>query len=489
MIEGSIIFNWVFISISIISIMVLISWISHRPERGLYLAFFASGILITPTLPVVRDKFAATEIIILITWLALLMHGGQKLKAPILLRHQKISILLAMLFIFWTILSFGLNNMTISEFSIPSMVETFNFFYGFLIFVTTLKLARNKISWHNSLNWWVAGSAVVIFFGAWGMIGGAPGWVYEDFTGRISSTLRNENQVPSYLLPIFVVTVFMAVKRGANFLYKYILWGLVLGSLVTAVGTGSRTAILMILVAFVGVGYVTVRSSRYSPRPYSISAIGNMLLLLVGSLILYVSVALVNYEGDYALGRTPAWQRPVVMLYDWYHGYTVLDRTRIDQLDAVAEYLEDNLLIGTGPKVYGNLYQIAEIHNTYAGVALQTGIIGLILFLFWLFHLLIYSLYSVTRISDPWEKVMVLSLVVGMMTLLVYSMTMFGLRQRTIWLLSGLLAASWSLVPRKTLQFEPINNTLNTERQDPSIVTAKITKPRAVEHNTGSPWV
>ena len=47
-------------------------WIARSQVRGLYLAIFATSVLITPELPVVREKFAATELFMLLTWAALL---------------------------------------------------------------------------------------------------------------------------------------------------------------------------------------------------------------------------------------------------------------------------------------------------------------------------------------------------------------------------------------------------------------------------------
>lgn len=429
-----------------IGLVLLLVWASRRPVRGLYLAFFTSGILLTPNLPVVRDKFAATEVVFLLTWVALLLHRGRATGAGPLRQQQMLSLLLGGAFILWTLLSFGLNNMGYTEAFVPSLVETVNFIYGYLMFLTTVMLAREWEHWQGSINWWVAGAAVVVFFGVWAMEGSAPSWTYEEFTRRVSSTLRNENQVPSFLLPIFTVLVFMAVRKKTSLKYQALMWALAGGALLTSIGSGSRTALLMMLVAVMGVAYVAMHTA--GNRPYKVGAMLNMSLALCAGFAVYFALALLNYEGDYALGHTPPWQRPVVMFYDWYHGYRELDTTRPAQLVAVMENVSDHLLLGTGPKVYVGLYRMAEIHNTYAGILLQTGVIGLLLFLLWLLHLLWHSFRRVRRITEPWRKVLVLSLIVGMVTLLLYNMTIFGLRQRTIWLLAGLLVASWSLAPK-----------------------------------------
>jgi len=439
-------FTPVLILLGVLAFVALLAWLSRRPVRGLYLAFFTSGILITPNLPVVRDKFAATELVIMLTWFALLLHKGRASSAGPLRKQQQVSLLLGGAFILWIVLSFGLNNMAYTEAFVPSLVETANFAYGYLIFLTAVMLARDWEHWQGCVNWWVAGAAVVVFFGVWAMEGSAPSWTYEDFTRRVSSTLRNENQVPSFLLPIFTVLVFMAVRKKSSLRYQALMWALAGGALLTSMGSGSRTALLMMLVAVMGVAYVAMRTA--DRRPYKVGAMINMALALCVGFAMYFALALINYQGDYALGLTPPWQRPVVMFYDWYHGYRELDTTRPAQLVAVMENVGDHLLLGTGPKVYVGLYRMAEVHNTYAGLLLQTGMIGLFLFMAWLTHLLWHSFQQVKRITDPWRKVLVLSLIVGMVTLLLYNMTIFGLRQRTIWLLAGLLVASWSLASR-----------------------------------------
>ncbi|TCS71934.1 O-antigen ligase-like membrane protein [Sulfuritortus calidifontis] len=449
--------------------VALLVWFGRQPARGLYLAFFTSGILITPELPVVRDKLAATELVFLLTWFALLLHRGHLTNAGPLRREQRLSLYLGAAFILWTLLSFGVNNIAYAdtEIFLPSLVETANFAYGYLVFLTTVVLAREWTYWEDCVKWWVAGSAVVILVGVWAVLGNAPEWAYEEFSRRVASTLKNENQVPSFLLPIFVAMVFMAVRKGASLLQQVAMWGLLTGALITAFGSGSRTALLMILLAVAGVVYVAARTT--DNRPYRIGAILNVFVALSVGLLVYVSVVLFNYQGDYALGTTPPWQRPVVTLYDWLAGYQELDNTRPEQLAFVMNNIGDHPLLGTGPKVYGSLYAVEEIHNTYAGVLMQTGMVGMLLFSLWLLHMLWYSLRQAGRIADPWRKVMVLALAVGMVTLLLYNMTMFGLRQRTIWLLAGLLVASWSFVPRTSirqaiLQRGPLAHSLSKAR-------------------------
>jgi hypothetical protein len=63
----------IFIFAIVLIVVVGVSiWIFRAPVRGLYLAIFGSGFLLSPYLPLVRRKLSIVEPIILITWLAML---------------------------------------------------------------------------------------------------------------------------------------------------------------------------------------------------------------------------------------------------------------------------------------------------------------------------------------------------------------------------------------------------------------------------------
>ena len=347
-------------------------------------------------------------------------------------------------FIGWTFLSFSFN----FEVDIwgPSVVETLNFAYGYLMFVTVVLMVRDWERWRGCLNGWLWGAVVVCFFGVWAVLGNAPAWAYDDFSHRVASTLRLANQLPAFLLPLFVTVVFMIVRRRQPLGQRWALLALLVAMFLTAIGTGSRSAFLMLIVAALGILYVARREARR--RAFDPLRLMNMALLVFAGLAVYILLALANHEGDYALGRTPAWQRPVVTLFDWSEGQRELDTSRQEQLKFVAENFGNHPFFGTGPKAYSKLYGVEEIHNTYAGVLIQTGLVGLALFLCWLGQVLWLGKRASKRIMAPDQRILVLSMVVGMVLLLLYGMTMFGLRQRNLWLLAGLLVAADGLAPR-----------------------------------------
>ncbi|GEM_PF-5155103 len=422
----------------------------RRPERGLYMTFFFTGILITPHLPVVRDKFTAGELFMLLTWFILISYSRDTKNQAPLSKAQINVMLLGAAFITWTIITYIVNGLIYTAAftdSANSLIETCNFIYGYMMFLTVVFLVRNWDLWKQCLNSWLWGSVVVSFFGVLALAGHGPSWSYDAFTHRVCSTLRTENQVPSFLLPIFVVLIFMIVQKGRKYRERFALTVLEIGVFLTAIGTGSRTAFLMLMVAGAGIIYVASREARF--RSFNSNKLAKLTTFAFFIFLLYLAICLVGYRGDYSLGHTPAWQRPVVMFFDWIEGNRNLDENRTRQLEFVSENIGDNLVFGTGPKNYGDLYGIEEIHNTYVGVLFQMGVPGLLFFLAWLWGVVHIGWKASKRIQVPEQRLIVLCMVVGMGLLLLYSLTMFGLRQRNIWLLAGLLVSADSLVPRR----------------------------------------
>lgn len=426
--------------------LYLLARLVRRPQQGLYLTIFASAILITPELPVVREKLTATEFLVALTWMALVLRAGQgRVRTVPLSGNQRTSLVLGGAFAAWAVVSFAFNMVGVPDHRVITggAVETANFVYGYLMFATVVWLVDDWRDLWGCLLAWFAGAAVVAVFGVWALSGGAPAWTYDDFTGRISSTLRTENQVPMFLMPIVVALGFWAVQRRSRQLGRIGAVALLAAVLLTVAGTGSRTAFGMAVLAVVAIAWLGLLEAPR--RGFNRGLAFNLAVALVAAVGVYVAIALVGYQGDYALGKTPAWQRPVVMLYDWVRGEKVLDATRPAQIEQAWRYFWDQPLIGTGPKLYGYEYRMAEVHNTYVGVMLQMGIVGLLLLAAWQIHVLWLGWRTGRRLRAPFQRLMVLSLFVGMVLLMLYGMTMFGLRQRNLWLLAGLIVAAHSL--------------------------------------------
>jgi hypothetical protein len=156
--------TWLYL-ISFILFCYLAFKIIRRPEWGLSIVFFATGILLSPKLPVVREKLSSAEFFMLLIWLSILLKpGGTGGKKPFT-QNQKNALILGNLFITWTAISYVINA-TFNPLTImDSSVEMANFIYGYLMFITVLFMARDWQKWESCLNGWLWGSAIVSFFG------------------------------------------------------------------------------------------------------------------------------------------------------------------------------------------------------------------------------------------------------------------------------------------------------------------------------------
>ncbi|MGH7739384.1 MAG: hypothetical protein ACREL1_04485 [bacterium] len=445
--------NHIIILVLILSLVCagLMTRIMRNPKLGLYLTFFATGILLSPNLPVVREKLSGAEFLMMITWFAILVRRKKSEPSTIFTKNQTRAVVWGGVFVGWIVFSFFWNSFFNSEVykthSVASIVETCNFIYGYLMFLTVVFMVKDWETWKNCVVGWLWGAVVVSFVGVLAFAGHAPAWAYDSFSHRICSTLRTENQVPSFLMPIFVLLVFMTVERGTKIKFRLVRLVLLGGVFLTSLGTGGRTCFLMMILSVFLVLYVARKEWRF--HAFNWMRLVKMFMVLFFSMIFYVYFALTNFNGDYSLGTTPAWQRPVAMMYEWIEGHRVLDVNREHELAVVSENIGDNLVVGTGPKNYGSIYGVEEIHNTYAGMLFQTGIPGLVLLLLWLGSSLWAGWRAGKKLVIPQQRLYVMCMLAGMILILFYGLTIFGLRQRNIWLLAGLLVAAESLVPRR----------------------------------------
>jgi len=99
-------------------------------------------------------------------------------------------------------------------------------------------------------------------------------------------------------------------------------------------------------------------------------------------------------------------------------------------------------LVGVGPGNGQDVYGLRfEIHNTYVNVLVEEGLLGTVL-LFGIFVVSFQAGVRMVRMSRGRFRAVGIGLLSGQMTLLAYGVTMYGLRQRELWIMVGLLVAS-----------------------------------------------
>ncbi|AVV35237.1 hypothetical protein C8233_17815 [Halomonas sp. SF2003] len=119
-----------------------------------------------------------------------------------------------------------------------------------------------------------------------------------------------------------------------------------------------------------------------------------------------------------------------------------IDETREVQASVVIDKADVSIFIGNGPKLYGSKFDVSEIHNTYAGIFIETGVIGL---LFLCLFLSMTVVVGFNAHAGQEMKLLFTAAALGFLLLLAYNLTMYGLRQRTVWLMAGLLLSSSSV--------------------------------------------
>ncbi|WP_024951923.1 O-antigen ligase family protein [Cobetia crustatorum] len=420
--------------------LLLFRWIAKAPERGVYTAFFASGILNTISLGPLREKVGLTEVVILMTWSAMLVNRQWISRRIPLSNYQILAMLFLVGFVLIEWISFFINNIDYYGHVTESLVETLNITYGAMMVGTVLLLVQDEFQWKRCIIGWLFGSAVVVIVGLWAMTGTAPSWTIDEFTRRISSTFKFENQMASYLIPLMVIALAWCVSRSISERLRNISLLLIAGMATVLIGTGSRTAFLLIVLVAVcmAVIYIVQFKNNTLRRGY----LGVSIIACVAGLVLYVVAAMSMFDGVYQLGKTPSWQRPVVMMYQNMTEGKGLDETREEQATVVIDNADVAIFLGNGPKLYGSKFNISEIHNTYAGIFIETGVVGIT---FLLLFLLMPLIISTRVIVSPEMKLLFIAASMGFVLLLAYNLTMYGLRQRTIWLMAGLLLSASSV--------------------------------------------
>lgn len=424
--------------------------ILRYPLWGLYLAIASTAVLKSPELPLVREKLTAVEFFMVFTWIALAVKGvrGSPVEMDPSLKTNRA---LAYGFAGWILLSGLWHNFIGGSLQASSLLETLNYVYGLLIYLTILFMVRDWRTWRNCLWAWVAGAVVAAGVGALATLTRTPTWAMDGFTGRVSSTLRFENQVPSFLLPILPVVVILFAYAKRSYKERVGLLILLGAMFLTSVGAGSRTGIGMLILSVLGVLCVWIYEGRTKQVKFSL--VGTLGMALAGGMVLYFVVALAAFDGDYRLGKTPAWQRPAAMLTNWVSGKGKLDSTRPEQLAKVGANWERYAILGTGPKMAGWKLRMEEIHNTYAGILMETGVPSLLLFLAWLGHTAYMPLRNLKREPMGYQRALILALLAGFVVALFYQLFCFGLRQRNIWMITALLALAPALIERSRRRY------------------------------------
>ncbi|MBN1909736.1 MAG: O-antigen ligase family protein [Pirellulales bacterium] len=424
------------IAVGAIIACIALAVFSRDPVLGLCAAIFASAILLTPELPVVREKLTLCEGVMCLTWLAMLLRPR---RFPALLPSQRVAVRRGVVFLAVIGVSLLLSTCDGDVELVRSLVETVNYLYGFCIFLTVVLLVDSWDKWRRCLLAWCGGTVVVCAVAVWSLAVSAPSWARDEFTGRISSTLRMSNQLPGYCIPVLTLVVLIAAMKDTRRLTRLFYAMLAVGIAIAIAGCGSRMGFLMLCFSTGMILWIGLRSSDATVFNRSVF-LGMGAIAAAGILCAVVSVWL-HSEQTYAAGATSPYERSTRLLVESLRGERSLDNTRTDQLHLVLEKTVERPLFGVGPANFTAKFHVHEIHNTYAAVLGEEGVLGLLALIWWLAGAATNGRLGLHLCTDTRRRLIILAVLIGFASLLLYGVAMFGLRQRPLWFMCGLVVA------------------------------------------------
>jgi O-antigen ligase len=430
-----------------------------NPVRGVYVVMFTSAILVTAELPIVRDKLTITEPIMVIIWAAMAAAWvSRRRQAHSLLPRQRSAIAAVVVLSLLAVASLVMHAGAPGETGGSPVIEVLAYVYGACVFTTVVLLVDDWKKLQRCLYAWLLGVGLIAVVGVWSILFTPPDWAYAEYSGSISSTMKYENQIPAHALPMLCLAFVLAGLRSTPPLHRLAYMALVGSVTLTIVFTGSRTGSTLLIVCVLGltlIGFRMARNEFLLKDHYR----GLMAVLVVGlGIFAYLVFATErNYTG---IRSVPAYKRPIVMTRDWLSGKRPLDTKRSNQLQGTWESFANDPVFGIGPlRFHLSAGTTDRGHNTYAVVLIELGIPALLALLAWLGLTWRCGWDAFRQSRDPQRRIIIASLLLGFVVLLAYQMSMFGLRQRTLWLFAGLLVALPRVIASATRAVEPSDHT------------------------------
>ena len=421
-------------------------WIrSHRVPIGLGAGFFAagiflSGVLINPLNPDQHIRIVAADLFFLLgTFLFLLTSTSRDGVLRLRLHPNTRAILLVLgCFLLWGVLSGVIATYLYGQ-PFRKLLETIaNYSYGAVLCTVTIAAAANARTFRLFLNAYAAGVVLVSSFSVLAVFADAPDWVYHG-GGRIKSTSQSVNQLAAFVapaLPLFLILNLRAsASRGAMLFYL----AAVGFAAVALAGTGSRTALVLTLASFclVLLAALMFWSSR--------AGFAAFILLSCAAAVLGFGLLVIAFleAGARAL---PAYLQTLARPLDRFLNPSTLETglgPRYEQMVLVWRGWVDHPFFGVGPGNFKTYTESTfEVHNTYLGTLIETGVPGLLLLLLFQAAVLLTALKYALGPGPGEARILAFALFSAFLVVSLYGLGSFGLRQRPFWILAGLALAA-----------------------------------------------
>ena len=444
--------------------LVLMAVIARRPARGLYMYLFLCGFLLTPKLPVVREKLCAADAVLVGTLAVLALTWHRRRRPPVpLLRSQTAVLQAAALFVLVAGASLVINTLGHRQDVQRGVIEVATYILGLLAMGAIVLEIDTWAKWRRAVAAWGAGAAAVTAVGLVSMFVYSPAWTRDAYSGRISATMKTSLQLASYVAPVVPAAALLLERRRGGWPSRVLSAGLVLGAFAVLIGTGSRSAFLITVAAAAGTVlllHADARQRRTTSRMAELMAVGGV----VGAVLLVV-LAATDPGTHYVGGSTPPHLRAVRLFTDLAKGRGMGDEDR--RLPATTRPLAglaEAPAFGVGPSNFGVYHGQEEVHNSFLTALGETGLFGfaaLMAFFACTAHAAVKAGWMLRR--HP-ERMLTTAFLLGFGLLMLYQMTVNGLRQRPLWFVCGLTAC----LPRIAVELESRRRAARLAALDPA---------------------
>lgn len=416
-----------------------------KPLYALYLGIFTSGILISTNFPLVGNKLAFPDLplaILLIGTILGLVSG--RLSKEINSLGLKLSLVGGGLFLVAALFSFAVNIGRFPDYVSSGFVAILNYTYGFGICLSVIFVVREWKEWYQCIVCWIAGAFVVSLVGIWALFWDAPKWAYDGI--RVSSTLRTVNQMQSYVAPAMLLSLWFGTSKMFRFRIQIVAILFAFAAAFSLLGTGSRSAIFFIVLVISLTGF----SILYQPTMRSWAT--NFLMLVI--VITTVGGMFLGYkvwkDGGDLLGRVDtAVTRPFTKFQEMVEGDGIEQvlGPRGEQINIIMENLHRWPVFGVGPANFKNvLGSRHEVHNTYLGLLVEQGLVGVALYLV-LVTSAVFAIWFACRNSKiDTLNYALMGFFLAFLLILIYGLVTFGIRQRIFWIVLGLTLAAVRII-------------------------------------------
>ena len=449
--------NPTFIAIAVLAVaaaLVIFKMVIERPVFGVYLYIFLSSILISQNLPVVREKLAGCDFVMLFVLSTILLRPAVwQAGLARLTGRQSAALLAGCVYLLVCGTSFVVNVILGDIVISRSAVELATYCYGFLACIAIVVLVDDWQKWLKCVYAWCGGVAIVAAVSVMATFIYAPAWAKDDFSGRISSTLRESNQVASYCGPMLPMIIYLSAGSVAPKWLRTLLYLTIVPTMIAILATGSRTALVILAVSLVGafgIRWMTSGRVRLNSLAFNL-----VILVAIGGLGKFVFDVATDTSEQYRLGETSPFERGIRMFSEMGRGERGIDETRVRQMRLLTRYFPNHPLFGAGPANYSIRYAVHEMHNSYLGALAETGLAGFGAICLWVFAVWNAGWRGLKLSRNTDQQLLIFVYLFGFFLLLLYQMTMFGIRQRPWWFAAGMMICLAGSVVSRAAPREP----------------------------------